>query len=235
MDVVDLMDGLTSDEVDQIAAYAKEIQLPFALTHLPFSVFNPKKIVRAIDITKQLESQCTVIHPPVALHKLEEYNEQAEYDMVMTQLAPLVDYANRVGVQLSLENMNCYHKNFPYPVRRFCSDPETLCKTADALGIGVCWDTGHANISELKQSEALEYVGSRLKMVHINDNFGKDDLHVAPFVGTVDWQDTMQGFRKTGFDGYFNFEVSTKYMSDEMCEPFGKFLITVAEKLTNMI
>lgn len=236
-DCIDVMNTMTSDEIAQVKAYADSIAMPIGLTHVPFSekMATKENVYKALDITKEWGAQCTVIHPPVRPHPVEEYNEQAEYEATMAWLAPFVDYANKIGVTLTVENMICYHKKFPYPIARFCSDPETLCKVADELGIGVCWDTGHANISLLKQSEALAYVGSRLKMVHINDNFALDDVHIPPFIGTIDWEDTMKGLSVTGFDGYFNYEVTTKRLTDEVCYSYGKYLVSAAKKLTSMI
>ena len=79
--------------------------------------------------------------------------------------------------------------------------PEELCDVADTLGIGICWDFGHANISGVKQSKGLAYVGKRLKVLHVNDNFAGDDIHILPFTGNVDWRDAMHGLALSEFDG----------------------------------
>lgn len=94
-------------------------------------------------------------------------------------------------------------------------------------------DFGHAHINGLKQSEALAYVGSRLKVLHVNDNFAGDDIHLPPFVGKVDWQDAMQGLSEVGFKGLLNYEISTAGKPAGVREAFTKYLIDAAKELMN--
>ena len=106
----------------------------------------------------------------------------------------------KYGVNIVVENMRPVPKFTP--VHRYCQEPEELCRVADKLGIGICWDFGHANLAALRQSKALETVGSRLKMLHVNDNRGIDDDHLPPLFGTVDWRDAMHGLALAGFDAW---------------------------------
>ena len=97
-------------------------------------------------------------------------------------------------------------------------NPDELCDIADALGIGVCWDFGHAHIAGLRQGEAIEYIGKRLKVLHVNDNFGEDDIHLPPFCGNIDWKDAMHGLALAEFEGVFNFETGAGRMPASMRE-----------------
>ena len=118
-----------------------------------------------------------------------------------------------------------------YPVHRYCQEPEELCEVADALGIGVCWDFGHAHINAQKQSEALAYVGSRLKVVHVNDNFAYGDDHIPPFCGSIDWKDAMKGLADIGFAGLLNYEVQTYQVPPSAREAFANYLIQAAREM----
>ena len=130
---------------------------------------------------------------------------------------------------MALENMRVH----PAAVltHRFCQTPDELCDVADALGVGVCWDFGHANISGVRQSEGLRYVGKRLKVIHINDNGGMDDQHLAPFTGNVDWVDAMKGLSEIGYEGVFNFELATGKLPTSTREAFAKYVVSVANEL----
>ena len=102
---------------------------------------------------------------------------------------------------------------------------------ADALGIDVCWDFGHANIgARMKQSDALAVVGKRLKAVHVNDNLAWGDDHVPPFCGTVDWKDAMRGLSAIGYSGLFNYELAGRHPSASR-GAFADYLRTSAEVL----
>lgn len=194
--------------------------------------FN-KSVHKAIDAAKLLGVDYAVLHPNTTTVPLAEFDAQAHYDGVMAHLAPFAEHAQRIGLSLCVENMRLVHES--YPIHRYCGDPEELCAIADALGIGVCWDTGHAHINCLKQSEALSYVGSRLKMLHINDNFGGDDIHLAPFMGTVDWPDVMQGLRAIGYRGLLNYEISTAGLPACTRASFGAYLRSAAEQLRELM
>ena len=220
---------------------AAEIGIRFELCHLPFGVhmnsapeveetFN-KGVHYAIDAAAFLGVDYAVLHPNTTTIPLADFDRQAHYDAVMAHLTPFAEHAAKAGLNIVVENMRIVHGNVP--VHRYCGDPEELCEIADALGIGVCWDFGHAHINGLKQSEALAYVGSRLKVLHVNDNFAGDDIHLPPFVGKVDWQDAMQGLSEVGFKGLLNYEISTAGKPAGVREAFAGYLIDAAKELMN--
>ena len=85
------------------------------------------------------------------------------------------------------------------------------------------------------QSEALAYVGKRLKVLHVNDNLGADDDHIAPFMGNVDWVDAMYGLALAGFDGPLNYEVGASRIPTELRSDLAKYLVDAADKLMEYI
>lgn len=68
------------------------------------------------------------------------------------------------------------------------------------------WDTGHANMRGCNQYQEICRLGSHLKALHIQDNFGTYDEHFAPLMGTTDMDAVMQGLKSIQYDGYFTFE-----------------------------
>lgn len=216
----------------------------FEMCHLPFiqagaklegeayEIFRIRKM-RAIEAAKMVGARYAVMHPNAATKVQKTYDRKAEYDSVMQYLSPFAEHAAKLGVDLVVENMRV----IPTAVasHRYSQTPDELCDVADALGIGICWDFGHANISGLRQSEALAYVGQRLKVLHINDNFGIGDDHVPPFIGNVDWKDAMHGLALVGFDGVLNFEISTKKIPNELRCELAKYLVSSAKILMSYI
>jgi len=125
---------------------------------------------------------------------------QRNYDM----FASLLDTGVETGVGLAIENMSW----FTEPT--FCGVTEPLIELVDRLNspqVGVCWDTGHAHLSNLRQGLALEAIGSRLVATHIADNDRTGDRHWLPYRGGVDWDDVMRALRVIQYDGPLNFEV----------------------------
>ena len=83
-------------------------------------------------------------------------------------------------------HINVYMENM------FDKDPEELCKLAEAMkdvpNFGVCFDYAHAYISHTGVSEWAKTLGPYIRHVHINDNDGENDLHLAVGEGVIDWK-----------------------------------------------
>lgn len=69
-----------------------------------------------------------------------------------------------------------------------------------------CWDTGHANLRNSNQYDDMLAIGDALAAVHIQDNFGECDQHIAPFMGTLDVDAVMHALMDVGYTGSFTFE-----------------------------
>ena len=216
---------------------ARLVGIPIELCHLPFSanVCHPfdEKMHRAIEVAAFLGVDYAVLHPNTATLPMEVFDRKAQYDSVMRHLAPFVEHGNQVGVKIVVENLRVVRGDAP--AHRYCQEPDELCDIADALGIGVCWDFGHAHISGVKQSEALAYVGKRLKVLHVNDNFANNDIHTLPFVGTLDWQDAMHGLALAEFEGLFNYELTTGRIPAGMRIQFAQYALAAAHELMSYI
>lgn len=242
----ELLEGIGGDVAafaEQVRAVAAETGVDVGVGHLPYGLsanaspegvaaFN-RRVHDAIDAMALLGIRYAVVHPNTWTERAIQFDHQARYDAVMRHLSPFVEHAGRVGLGILVENMREVHQSCA--VHRYCGTPEELCRLADALGAGVCWDTGHGHINGLRQSEALQYVGSRLKLVHLNDNYGEDDIHLAPFMGTIDWADVMRGLRAVKYDGPLNFELRAPGNTPEVRRAFGMYVYAAAQDLLGMM
>ena len=52
----------------------------------------------------------------------------------------------------------------------------------------------------------METLGDRVKALHIHDNDGFDDLHIAPYLGLNDWEKFLKGLISINYTGNLNFE-----------------------------
>lgn len=222
-------------------AYSQQIGLPIELCHLPFRTDADRepdehffgRMYHAIDCAKLLNVTCAAIHPDSSALPVEGYDIRKQHERATRILAPSVEYAQKNGVKLAVENMRPLF--LEVPTHRYCQTAEELCDVADEMGIGVCWDFGHGNIAGLKQSEALAYIGRRLKMIHINDNHAMQDVHLLPWTGNIDWADAMQGLAAIGYNGLFNFELNSSRVPPELCEAYARYTIAAAEKLLELM
>jgi sugar phosphate isomerase/epimerase len=58
------------------------------------------------------------------------------------------------------------------------------------LNLNYCFDAGHAHIGNGIAKE-FELMKERIRSTHVHDNDSKDDLHLFPNRGTIDWRATM--------------------------------------------
>ncbi|HEY5618991.1 MAG TPA: sugar phosphate isomerase/epimerase family protein [Vicinamibacterales bacterium] len=90
------------------------------------------------------------------------------------------------------------------------STPETLVglieDQLEGLDVGICFDYGHANLMG-DLAEAIETVSGHLWTTHVHDNRGREDEHLVPFMGTIDWAVAMMETQKIGYDGVLMLEV----------------------------
>ncbi|NLF92981.1 MAG: sugar phosphate isomerase/epimerase [Oligosphaeraceae bacterium] len=102
------------------------------------------------------------------------------YRNVQQALETLLPAAEQHGITLALENI--YE---PLPVL------ERLVRIVENIGhprLGLCLDTGHANVNAAGLATILALLSPRLVTCHLHDNDGQQDQHAAPGQGNVDWQ-----------------------------------------------
>ena len=49
-------------------------------------------------------------------------------------------------------------------------------------------------------------MSKNLKAIHVHDNDGRNDQHIAPLLGTTDYDSFMKGLIDSGYEGYFTLE-----------------------------
>jgi len=234
----------------EMKEYAAGKGLRFEVVHLPFGVTPyssdeqlsrfAENMYKAIDAAAVLGPDIAVVHPIATTEVAYSADPTLNHKRDVAYLAPFVEYAGKKGVNIAVENMRLGVENYKHmpsymPLTRNCHTPEELCRVADELGIGVCWDFGHAHICRLRHSECLEYIGKRLKITHVCDNFAYDDEHLPPYMGNIDWDDAALGLAKCGYNGLFNYEVKAASLPASAREIYAQYLITVGEKIVDCV
>ncbi len=188
---------------------------------------------RAIELACEAGVDCAAIHPRTSMTR--DYDAAREYEKAVEFLSFYCGFAKQAGLALAIENMRGPGQSAPKEIRRFCTETDDLIRVADEMGCGVCWDTGHANISGQPQRESLVRIGKRLKMVHINDNFAEGDVHIAPFIGNVRWEDVAAGLKEAGYAGSLNLEVGCGRLPEELKAGYAAYMASSAMKIAQMI
>lgn len=166
--------------------------------------------LRNIRATAMLGGKWMVVHP-MNLPRDPLYSAEKAKAANLVYLAPYIEEAKKCGIGLAVENMVDFRKWR----RRYCGgDIYELIDLVDTINdpsVGICLDTGHANLAGIDVGAAIREIGPRLKATHINDNRDNgNDEHLFPYFGTVDWKDAMRAFAETGYDGDFAYEAGSQ-------------------------
>lgn len=118
----------------------------------------------------------------------------------------------KTGVMVLIENSCDAMAPSPKENRRhFGSTAAELLELAEHIDhplLQICWDTGHANMQGADPYQSIMELGDRLRGIHVADNFGDADSHLAPFQGTTNFDSVMRGLIDSGYRGTFTFEAS---------------------------
>ena len=117
-------------------------------------------------------------------------------------LKSLLSLSAHTGTVLCIENM-----------RNICPGIDEILYIIDRVGsdrLAVCLDTGHLNLTKTStQREFILKAGSRLHALHIANNDGSSDQHLAPFTGGrgIDFTEVVSALREVDYNGLFNYEI----------------------------
>lgn len=192
---------------------AKSLSVSFGQAHANvYDFLNPRtnhelqKMVlkRCVLASEQMKIPWLVIHPSTDFEAAAVFQESRAKNIAF--LSGLVEFAEKHRVGIAVENMWDLHIA---PKRYYGDNAEELVDLVDAVGgssVGICWDLEHASIMEQDQKKAMELMGSRLKVIHVSDQTGTDNIHIMPFQGKTDWRLAMEALADIGYEGNLNFE-----------------------------
>lgn len=201
-------------EAEKIALTIQDTGIEVVQCHLPFKgkkvnchtpedlEFYYKMFYRAIDVAGFLNVPWAVIHPETLRDKGLSDEECCKINHERND--PYIEYALKQGINIAYENMTLGAK------AGYCTYIDQLVHLIDSYKdprIGACLDTGHANMVYDDQYEPILKLGHRLHCTHINDNLGKDDLHLPPFSGTIKWESVIKALREIEYPGVLNLEI----------------------------
>lgn len=124
---------------------------------------------------------------------------EASHAWAEQAVAALLPQARACGVTLLLENIisdGTRSARLAQMLERV--DPE---RTA-----GLCLDLGHAHV-EGAILEQLEDALPRLAHLHVHDNDGQADQHLAPGAGSIPWQDVLGRLQQAAYRGQGALEI----------------------------
>ena len=227
----------------------KSYNIPVVQTHVPFEFQNfdepffMETTIRSLEASAALGATVAVVHP---LHHMEYAGHEEEiFQLNMDFYRSLIPVCKSCGIKIGVENMFQRDRKRGYIVHDTCSSADEFCRYIDTLNseyIVACLDVGHVSLpmQTIDAADMIRVLGhERLRSLHIHDNDFRDDRHVAPFSGIIDWYSVTKALGEINYDGDFTYEVGFgKLMgcADVSLYPVGlRFLAQVGMHLVEQV
>ncbi len=225
--------------------YADSIGLKIHQTHAPY----PTQPHNGKDNASMLQSMQDAIHASailgakfVVMHPQRSMLDQDNtlYDSLIQKdvafYGSLLPTLEKHNMTLGIENM--YGRNATNKiVHCTMSIADHILKALECLNSKhycACLDIGHAHI--LHEDSGVSFIkalGSNLKVIHMHDNHRTEDDHLAPTLGTIDWQAVISALKSINYSGVCNLEAhgSSRAKSQEQIKLNLKNIHAIATKL----
>jgi len=193
-------DGNYGDEYKQYPALARAAGLYVENVHTPFDAVNNVWLDNLngeayIDnLIKYADELADHEIPTMVVHVSKSYDPPPVSEIGLNRFKRLCEAAERRRINVAIENL----KRADYT--------RAVFENIDSPYLKFCYDTGHNNCND-KNVDYLNLYGDKLAALHLHDNDGTSDLHLAPFTGTANWDLVTQRLKATGYDGAVALEV----------------------------
>lgn len=82
-----------------------------------------------------------------------------------------------------------------------------LERDLEAPRAGICMDFGHAHLMG-DVADAVETAAEHLLTTHVHDNRRRDDEHLVPYLGSINWETALVTMQKIGYEGTYLMELA---------------------------
>ncbi len=159
-----------------------------------------KQLKEAINTARELNAEVVVIHPGYVASR--KYPRELAFKAMIENLRELVEYAEKEGVVLCLENLASKSK-------ALCVSYEEILKVLAAVSsrhLRVTLDIAHANtIGREAPVVFIRELGGLIKHVHVSDNTGENQ-HLPIGMGNINFEAVLRELKGAGYSGFLVLE-----------------------------
>lgn len=160
---------------------AKDINLLAKEGSLPYR-YTFARMEGVLESCQKLGCRYMVLHTNVTALPLTG-DLQMLQEIGIERIGKVAEIAEKYGVTIWVENVGTiYRKTLLYTYDAFLNLFSQLPQ------VGALIDVGHAHINQWNIPELIHTLGTRLKGMHLHDNFGGRDVHIRMGSGTVDFE-----------------------------------------------
>ena len=152
----------------------------------------------ALRIATRIPFNVMVVHlgTPAAKSQPGDNNRSSAYRSV----EEICRLAEPLGVRVALEVI-------PNDLSTATALVTMIERDFDSKSLGICMDCGHAHIMG-DVADAIETAAEHLIATHVHDNRRRDDDHLVPYAGTINWDMALMTMQKIGYEGTYLLELA---------------------------
>jgi sugar phosphate isomerase/epimerase len=152
----------------------------------------------ALQVARRLPFDVLVVHlgTPAAKSQAGDNNRGAAF----RSAEEICRLAEPLGVRVAFEVI-------PNDLSSAASLVTLLERDLDAPHAGICMDFGHAHLMG-DVADAVETAAEHLIATHVHDNRRRDDEHLVPYLGSINWDMALMTMQKIGYDGTYLLELA---------------------------
>ena len=210
--------------LENVKRKADALGVTFVQAHSPMGAPIAPGNETFTEATKRCIACCAELGiPNIVVHSgyIPNITKEEAFEKNKVFFMELLRFAEQYHVNVLVENFNKMCVDGLYWIDN-ATDLRALIDYVDHPLFHACWDAGHGNMQEMPQDEALRILGEHVYALHIQDNLGTDDSHIAPFCGSLNLDAVMHGLMDINYKGYFTFEAGNILLPASCRRPFEK-------------
>lgn len=161
-----------------------------------------QEMFHSLEVAAELGAQKVVLHPG-HIDGLGVYVKDIVLAHANSSLAAIIGRAQTLGLCVCLENM--------FPKCRAFVEPDDFVEIMQRFPrLKLTLDTGHANIGSKSGHRILAFIekfGHRIGHLHVSDNMGERDDHIALGSGVIDFLKIARALKHCGYDDTATLEI----------------------------
>ena len=196
---------------------------------------------------------CYVVLHGVSSIRIPDGTPEQMHEMNYRLFSEALVFAKEYGIKIATETFGDVHGgercDFFGNLDEFLTSYDRIASEGDnSEYFAVCLDTGHSNKASRfgnnpQVPHVIKALGSRIKVLHLNDNDSLFDQHLIPFVGEggygltggVDWRSTFAALVEIGYRGVYNMELYLPRFGDEIINDTAAFAVKVLKNALSKI
>lgn len=224
-------------------------QIDIAQTHLPFYLADVKhpgdgslsdymafmmpSYLRSLETTAEVGCKIAVMHP----YYVVESAEKTKYGN-MKIIEGMLPTLEKYNLKLALENI--WAQGYQDTHMSYPEDMIQVIEDINDSHIGLCIDTGHANLFSIHIGNMARMFGKHLYALHVNGNSGKADSHTVPYsmsdwCENIDYLDFSAALKEIGYHGWYNLEIASGQLPPCVAQPFYNYAAAVGKALADLV